>query len=1390
MSVQDHRNSAPARPIPSRGSSGSAFGQLLAGATIVFAIVIYVMFLTQALAFRSRPFLGALTTYTAAVNASQGTSPATWTGLEAGLMRQDHLVEVDGEPLVEVSSAYHEASQRLQSILADRQVGDVVALRFERRDAFEPLPDGACTPTSTGLHLCELNVTLMSLPDGDFFAYFLLPFLSGVLILVMGGGVFWLRREYLHGQLAAGISASSAIFIAGLFDVSSTHALIPVWIGAAALLTALMITITLLLPLRLAATYSRPWLLWLPMLVNGAVALLLLTRYFAPASAWDTGTTQFAAWQAMLGMLLALGIMLFVQRKRAATSTAHDQANSMVIGLTLIVIPAIIWAVNNLILSATVTNTVVPIEILMPLAIFPNAAIAYAVLQYRRFDTDRILSQGITYSVMIGALIIAVFLVTLGGSLLARELVDASNPLVIAVILFTMVLLFTPFRNRLQERIDAIYFRTRRNYQEQAEELSRKLANTSDYGDVVRLYQRTLNETLKPQSVFIFLNQGDQSEYAAYPEKTTDIRFGSNSVLRTALSREPVLILRADQPYPQELWPERSRLAILRAAMIAPLTGTTQSLNGFVILGEPRGEKQEYSYEEARFFINVTGQLAIATERAQVIQSLERRVRELDVLSQVGQAVNFTIEFDDLLELVNAQSSKLIDAPCFYIVLHEETIDMLYFAFFLEDDDRVSENENRRWRMGDDVFSEIIRMGRPIRLDNYGAELARRGVQQHLETSTLRAWMGVPLSSGTRTLGVMAVGKKNLGDTFSDDQFKIFSDIAALAATSIDKARLFSETKIRERQLTVLNDITRQLVATESDVERLLELILSSAVEILNAEAGSLLLATEDGSGDLEFSVVIGGAGSDLVGRRVKAGQGIVGEVARSAKPLIVNDASQDPRHAQSFDRPGEGIRAQSLLTVPLITKDVVIGVLQIMNKKDGTIFVPRDRDLLTTFAGQASVAFENARLLRMTDLQLAERVRELEILERIDAELNRTLDLREVAQITVRSALNMLKAQAGALGIVRENPPYLEIVAIEGYSPEEYPRKADGLYWPLDEGIIRRVIRTRQADLATDVKIDPDYAGGLVSSLSQITIPMLSGDEINAILIVEKNEMPRFGLADWAFAQRISEHASIAIANAQLYAALTRANKSKSEFMGFAAHELKNPLSNVKGYADVLLQGMSGDLSDQQKSFVGIISANANRMQTIINDLRDSAQMDADEFRVDLAPIQLRHAIVETLRPFTHLFQEKNQTLQNEVAEDLPMILGDETRLIQVFTNLVSNAHKYSPQSTTITIDAEVQQNFVDKHGKKRGPMMVISVKDEGMGISKEDQARLFREKYFRSTNPAALEQPGTGLGMMLTQGIIFKHNGEIWIESELEQGSTFFVALPLAPQPEPASD
>jgi signal transduction histidine kinase len=623
---------------------------------------------------------------------------------------------------------------------------------------------------------------------------------------------------------------------------------------------------------------------------------------------------------------------------------------------------------------------------------------------------------------------------------------------------------------------------------------------------------------------------------------------------------------------------------------------------------------------------------------------------------------------------------------------------------------------------------------------------------------------------------------------YNDEQLRIFQDVGALAATSLDKSRLFAETNARARQLAALNDISSKLVAVEFDVEKLLQLITASATNILEAEAGSLLLTLDDGSDDLEFRVVVGPSGQELIGSRIPARRGLVGEVASTGQLVIVNDVMSDPRWGGELAK--SNFHTNNILAVPLLTQNRVIGVLEVLNKKSGA-FSPLDAQLLTTFAGQAAVAIENARLFQLTDQQLSARLTELETLERIDFELNRSLDLSKVAEITVRYALTASGATAGVLGIIAGDPPHLEIVFKCGYGDDEMPTNAESMVWPLDRGIVKRVMRTRQADLVPDVSIDPDYVPSLRGGLSQITVPMMSGGVINALMVLETDNEPRLRLADMPFLQRLAEHASIAIANAQLVTELGRANQSKSEFVGFIAHELKNPLTSMRGYADLLISAPGASLNDLQKNFIGVIRANAERMNTLVSDLNDVTQLETNKMSINLLPTDFRDVIDETLRSFEQQIADKGQTLQRIIPDDMPNVMADRTRMIQVLTNLVSNAHKYTPEAGSITLTCAVETHHRDAKGRPMGPMLHVSVRDTGIGMSLEDLRKLFTP-YFRSDNPLTRLQPGTGLGLTLTRNLIIRHNGEIWVESELNEGTTFHFTLPIAPveEAQPSGD
>ena len=264
---------------------------------------------------------------------------------------------------------------------------------------------------------------------------------------------------------------------------------------------------------------------------------------------------------------------------------------------------------------------------------------------------------------------------------------------------------------------------------------------------------------------------------------------------------------------------------------------------------------------------------------------------------------------------------------------------------------------------------------------------------------------------------------------------------------------------------------------------------------------------------------------------------------------------------------------------------------------------------------------------------------------------------------------------------------------------------------------------------------------------------PVLREQHLLAVIVVERAEQ-NFNPEAGGYLARLADHAALAIENAQLYAALKQANDAKSEFVRTVSHELKIPMTSIKGYTDLLK--MVGPLTVQQEQFVGTIRSNVERMAVLVSDLSDISRIESDQLKVDVRSLDLRALLPEALSGLRGQIENKDQVLTLNMAADLPTVLSDEARLIQIIANLVSNAHKYSPRGATITLSAMPEDGYVR-----------IGVADTGYGISPADQARLFNQ-FFRSDDPSIREQTGWGLGLHITRRLIELLGGQISVQSE----------------------
>jgi signal transduction histidine kinase len=399
--------------------------------------------------------------------------------------------------------------------------------------------------------------------------------------------------------------------------------------------------------------------------------------------------------------------------------------------------------------------------------------------------------------------------------------------------------------------------------------------------------------------------------------------------------------------------------------------------------------------------------------------------------------------------------------------------------------------------------------------------------------------------------------------------------------------------------------------------------------------------------------------------------------------------------------------------------------------------------------------------------------VEELQVMGRIDRELNASLEIDRAMRITLEWAMRRSSAEAGLIGMIDEEN--LRIMAQQGYEDVlAQGNENGGQHIPLELPSLKAAIQSGQPNQIS--LLSNGSRGILPSAHTQIIIPIRREAQVIGLLVLESRNDSQENLA---FLNRLSDHAAIAISNAQLYDEVQRANEAKSEFVSFVAHELKNPMTSIKGYTELLAAGSVGQINEMQSNFLGTIRSNVERMSALVSDLNDNAKIEAGRLRLEYRPVDIPDVIDEVIRSTRRQVEDKKQSVEVKLPEQLPRVWADRIRVGQVLTNLVSNAHKYTSEGGIILLGAESTVNQWDPAGAKQ--VVHLWVKDNGIGISVEDQAKIF-QKFFRSDDSKAREAPGTGLGLNITRSLVEMQGGRIWFDSEFRKGTTFHFTVPIA--------
>lgn len=363
-----------------------------------------------------------------------------------------------------------------------------------------------------------------------------------------------------------------------------------------------------------------------------------------------------------------------------------------------------------------------------------------------------------------------------------------------------------------------------------------------------------------------------------------------------------------------------------------------------------------------------------------------KEIKEVTTLYNIGVAVGSSLDLKEVIKTLYKESSRLIDTSNFAIVLYDALTETLTFKLMVDQGKAI---KPMAVKLAEDrgLTGRVLASQAPLLIPDF-PQAKNGNSDPNRPDKHIRSWLGVPILNpvveNDSAQGVIATWSYK-PHAFNDHDLWLLSAIATQAAIAIRNARLFESSQRRAAEMVLLNDVARTLSST-LQLDEVLTRIMQQVEGMLNVEAGSLLL-TDPATGELVFQIALGDKADEVKPFRIPRGQGIAGEVALTGNPLMIANVDEDKRHFKVLDQTTNFL-TRNILCVPLVLYDQIIGVLEVMNKREGN-FTQNDLELLSSIASYAAIAIQNARLHQSV---LAERDKVIEAEEEARKKLARDL--------------------------------------------------------------------------------------------------------------------------------------------------------------------------------------------------------------------------------------------------------------------------------------------------------------------------------------------------------------------------------------------------------------